>query len=186
MTEFRKAIGEPVAATPTKWDGCTLKRTDKPYRQQKGSGRSEVLAMAEDGMTLGDLAKKAALAGFDSNFVMSAVKKQHDTKDAGWQIVPPSGKTLQSIVAERQERKLNPEQQAKKDEKAKAKESAKAEKEAAKQAKKAEQDEAKAKKDAEKKAAKEKAASDAKAKEEKAATESESGKKAKPAPKVKK
>jgi Mg-chelatase subunit ChlI len=164
MTEFRKAKGEAVEPFATKWDNCTLKRTDKPYRQQKGSGRSEVLAMAEDGMTLGALAKKAALAGFDSNFVMSAVKKQHDTKDAGWQIIPPSGQTLEQIVNQRQERQLSPEKQAEKEAKAKEREEQKAKKQAEKDAKKKAADDEKAKKDAEKKAAKEKAAADAEAK----------------------
>jgi hypothetical protein len=127
----------------TKYDACTIHATGKDYKYQQGSGRSEVLKnFAEDGATLGDISKRAALAGFDPKFTIDACFKHAGSKDCAWVINPPEGTTIEAIKAIRVERELTPEQIARREqraaemeEKRKAKEAARTEREAERKAK---------------------------------------------------
>lgn len=163
MTEFRKPGTGPVPHFETKFDNCTIKATGKPYRHQKGSGRSAILALATDGMKLGELTKAAAAIGYDPNFTVQSCLKQHNTKDGGWTVVAPEGTTLKEILAKREPRKVDPAKQAERDAKKKAAEEAKAKRLAEREEKQKAKDEEKAKKKAEREAAK-KAAEEAAAK----------------------
>ncbi len=122
-----------VPAYPTKYDDCTLKATGKPYRFQKGSGRSEILNnWGREGMTMKELIALAAEAGFDPVFTVGAVFRQHDTPEGAWRIEPPEGKTLDDIKGMRAERTLSPEQQAKREARAQEAEAKKQAREARK------------------------------------------------------
>jgi hypothetical protein len=179
MTAYRKAADAAVTHYPTKYDLCTIHGTGKPYKFQAGSGRARILnEFGAEGRTIGEITKLAAEVGFDPNFTVSAILKQHDTKDGGWTVKAPEGKTLETIKAERQERRVDPETAAKKAEKeaakkarADAREAKKADKDRSAQEKaalkatqKAEKDAAKEAKKAAKKAAKDAAAVEATAK----------------------
>lgn len=143
---YRMSAGEPVEWKPGKFDNCLIKATGLEYRQQKGSGRSAVLALAKDGMTLGDLGKEACKLGFSNDFATDCAFKQHNTKGGAWRVDPPEGMTMDQVKAQKVERVLTEEQKAAKAAKEKAAAEAKAARELAA---------------AEKKAAKEQAAADA-------------------------
>ncbi len=139
-----------VPAYATKYDDCTLKATGKPYRFQKGSGRSEILNnWAQDGLKMSELIKVAAEHGYDPVFTIGAVFRQHDTRDGAWVIEPPPGTTLEEIKGARAERQMSEEQAAKRAQR-EADKVAKAE---ARAAKKAELDAARAAREQEKAAA---------------------------------
>jgi hypothetical protein len=115
FVNFYQSKGAAVPATPTKYDDCVLRATGKPYRFQKGSGRSEILNnWAQDGRTIRELVAIAAEHGYDPVFTVGAVFRQHDTKDGAWIIEPPEGTTLEQIKGNRQERTMTPEQLEKK------------------------------------------------------------------------
>jgi hypothetical protein len=155
MTEFRKAKEAAVEHYATKYDDCVLRSTGKPYRFQKGSGRSEVITrFASDGITLGEITRQAATQGFDPDFTVSSLFKHHDTTDGAWIIEPPAGTTLEAIKKLRKERRVSPELKAKREALAAEKAAKQAEREAAKAAAAAEKEaqaaaRAKAKEDAE-------------------------------------
>lgn len=155
IMRYRLPTGEPVEWKPGKFDVCILKATGADYRQQKGSGRSTVLALAKDGMTLGDLGKEAAKLGFTNDFATDCAFKQHNTKGGAWRVEPPEGMTMDQVKAAKVERVLTEEQKAAKDAKEKAAAAVKAARELAAKQKK----EAKAAEDAAKAAAKAAAAS---------------------------
>lgn len=163
MPPYRKP-GE-VNWTPTKYDECIVKLSGHPYRHQAGSGRAAALQMAVDGEKVGELTKRCAAAGFDSNFVVGSLLKQMGAKDHAFDIVAPEGTTLEAIKALRQERQVSPEVAAKREAKKQEAEAKRAAKVAAMEAKAAEQAAAREKRDAERRAAKEaKAAEQAAAK----------------------
>lgn len=146
---YRIAVAEPVEHKPTKFDDCVLAATGHPYKSQKGSGRSAVIALAKDGMTLGELAQEACKIGFSADFAVDCAWKQHTTKDGAWKVNPPPGVTMAEVKARKSLRPMTPEQQAA----AEAREKEKADKKAAREAAKAEKAAAAEKAKADKKAA---------------------------------
>jgi len=122
---YRMANDESIEAKPTKFDDCTLAATGKPYKFQKGSGRSMVIALAVDGMPLGTLAAMAGKLGFTSDFAVDCAWKQHTTADGAWKVEPPSGMTMAEVKARKNVYILTPEQEQaakdREDDKAKAK-----------------------------------------------------------------
>lgn len=141
MTDFFKPDEASKEWYATKYDDCILHATGVPYKFKAGSGRSEVLnRFGEDGRTIGEISRMAAEAGFDPNFTISAILKQHDTEGGAWKVLAPEGKTLEMIKNERQERRISPEHEAKRAEMLAAREAAAQEK----MAKKLEADQLKA------------------------------------------
>lgn len=158
MTTFYRAKEGAVEHYATKYDACFMTATGKEYRQQKGSGRSEVITrFVAEGKTIAAITAEAAQAGFDPNFVVSALFKHHDTPGGAWKITAPEGTTIEEIKKQRKERKVNPETLAKreaakaaKEAKLKEREEAKAKAAAEKEAKAKEREDAKAQREAEK------------------------------------
>lgn len=147
--QFRKAAEGAVAWYATKYDECTLVATGKPYRFQEGSGRAAILNnWGQDGRKLGEVTRLAAEHGYDPNFTIGAIFRQHETVDGAWRIAPPEGKTLEEIKGQRKSRELTPEQRAAKE----AKEAEKAAKAAARAEKQAEKERQRAAKEAEREA----------------------------------
>jgi hypothetical protein len=151
---YRIAVAEPVEFKPTKFDDCILAATGHPYKSQKGSGRSAVIALAVDGMTLGQLAQEACKIGFTADFAVDCAWKQHTTKDGAWKVKPPEGITMAEVKARKSLRPMTPEQQAAAEAREKAKADAKAAREAAKAEKAAAAEAAKAEAKAAREAAK--------------------------------
>lgn len=172
MTVYYKAKGQPVEWYSTKYDGCKLVHTGKPYRFQKGSGRAEMLnTFGENGKTLGEITQAAAQAGFDPNFVIGSILKHIEGKDAAFALEAPEGNSLSDIKATRQARRMSPEQQERAEAAKAEREAAKAKKAEERAAKKAEHEAAAKAKKAERDAAAEKAkAEKAEAEKAKAAT----------------
>lgn len=177
MTELYRPKSTPVEHLPTKYDDCVLRSTGKEYRNQTGSGRSEMLAkFAKDGKRVGDIAKEAAAAGFETNFVVSSILKHEMSPKAAWVLEAPEGTTLEAIKKQRQERRVSPEAAAKRQEQAAAREAkakAKADTLAQRETAKADAVAAREKAKTEKEAAKAKAA------EERAAAKAAAGEKPK-------
>ena len=108
---YRMATNEPVEAKATKFDDCILSSTGKPYKFQKGSGRSAVIALAVDGMILGDLALAAGKIGYSSDFAVDCAWKQHTTVDGAWRVLAPDGVTMAEVKARKNIYTLTPEQE---------------------------------------------------------------------------
>lgn len=155
MTQYRKAAENEIEHYKTKWDECTIVTTGQPYRQQKGSGRAECIALIKDGMKVGAWTKLCAKKGFDPNFAISSLNKHRQGSTAAWTLKAPEGKTLEQIKSQREERKLSPEQIAKREAKKAEREKRQQERAAAKEAR----EQAKAAKKAEQEANKNKAVS---------------------------
>ncbi len=134
---YRIATAEPVEFKPTKFDDCILVATGNPYKSQKGSGRSAVIALATDGITLGQLGQEACKIGFTSDFAVDCAWKQHTTKDGAWKITPPPGLTMADVKARKAIREMTPEQIAAAEAREQAKAEAKSAREAARAEKKA-------------------------------------------------
>ena len=147
MNFYKKQEG-PVAAYPTKYDNCVLRATGRPYRFQEGSGRAAILnRWGSDGARLGDITAAAAREGYDPNFTIGAIFRQHETKDGAWTIEAPEGQTLDELKGLRAGRQPSPEQVAKREhlaalkaQRAEEREQAKAAKEAARIAREAEKE----------------------------------------------
>lgn len=137
MPEYRNAK-EAVDHIETKWDGFTIHKTEHPYRCQKGSGREQCFALAEDGMRVGDWTRKCAGAGYDSKFATGSLLKLQGAKEPGWVISEKDdqGRTVDEVKKIRDEDPAKiAEREAKKAAKAEERERKKAEREAAKAAK---------------------------------------------------
>ena len=153
MTEYRKVEGN-IEHRPTKYDGFKLIKTEKPYRHQKGSGRSACFDLAKDGMLIGAWTKKCSDIGYDSKFVVGSLIKLSDAEYAGWKISEKNDKGL-TIDQIKKVRDVDPVKAAEREEKVKAVTEAKAVKKAERDAKKAatEAKKAEPKKEKKKKAA---------------------------------
>lgn len=110
MNVYKRPV-DAVAWSPTKWDGFRLVKTEHPYKHQQGSGRAMCLALAEDGMFIGDWTKKCAEAGFTSDFAIGSILKLMGAKEPGWRLSPTDdqGKTIEDL---KNVREVNPERAA--------------------------------------------------------------------------
>lgn len=160
MVQFYKPQEGAVEWYPTKYDGCSVVATGNDYKFQKGSGRSEVVQrFCRDGMTIEEVTKAAARAGFTPIFVVGSILKHANSPGPAFNIEAPEGSTLEAIKSQRQPRRVSPEVAAKRaalEEERAAKRAAREEARAAKEAEKAERlakrESAKADREAEKEA----------------------------------
>jgi hypothetical protein len=78
---------------PTKYDSFKLVKFGE-YRQQKGSARAEVFALAKDGMIVSTWTKKCADVGFDAVFAVNCIQKLMGAKEPGWGFSPTNSEGL--------------------------------------------------------------------------------------------
>lgn len=99
MTRFFQPSDSPVELTnrTSKWDRCTIVSTGKEYRPQGASGRTAVLRLVTEGMTVEDLVKKAATYGFSADFTRGAIIKHHDSGTGAWKLEGYDGLTIEKL-----------------------------------------------------------------------------------------
>lgn len=78
-----RRTGKPIDWYETKYDGFKLVKAGE-YRMQKGSGRSEALALAKDGMIVATWTRKCAEIGIEPIFAVNSIQKLMTTKTPGW------------------------------------------------------------------------------------------------------
>lgn len=131
MPEYRKGEASPVPHKSTKYDGFKLVKTETPYRQQKGSGRSACFAIARDGMTIGtwckNLAEKGAGDGkyYSASFAIGSLIKLAGTDNPGW-IFSDKDDKGQTLLDIKKKRDVDPAKAAARSAKAKTAADAKA------------------------------------------------------------
>lgn len=115
MPRYRKTAG-PVDWEPTKWDGFTLIKTEHPYHNQRGSGRSECFSVAEDGMLVSAWTEKCAAMGYRPNFAVGGVLKLMGAKKPGWTLSKTDayGRSAEEVKNDREINLVKAEARAKK------------------------------------------------------------------------
>lgn len=85
--------GKAVEWYETKYDNFKLVKSGD-YRMQKGSGRSEALALAKDGMIVATWTRKCADIGLTPTFAVNSIQKLMNTKAPGWTFSPKNSDGL--------------------------------------------------------------------------------------------
>lgn len=85
MTDVKRyrRTGKQIEWAAGKYDTFKLVKKGE-YRLQKGSGRSEALALAKDGMLVGTWTKKCAEIGLEPTFCTNSIQKLMTTKAPAW------------------------------------------------------------------------------------------------------
>lgn len=137
MVAFRKPTdgGATKQLKSSKWDPYIVVSSGKEYRPQAQSGRTAVVALASEGMTIRQVTEAAMAEGYEGDFARGAILKHCESRTGKFIMQAPEG--LPSVEEMKRTRwHSDPDKQADRERKAAEKAAAKEAREAERAAKK--------------------------------------------------